>query len=168
MEREAEVWKRLRDSRLGGVYEVSNQGRIRRVRCSSCGQDLQVKLLRSRKRVTGKRGRPVLDVTLQHQKVKVTVQVHRAVAEAFVANPNGYAFVDFKDGNSLNCRVENLEWVIQPKNHPKARKIEDKQVPQVRALFEDGLTCTEIGAAFGCSASVVSRALNRQIYGRAA
>ena len=167
MDREAEVWKRLRDSRLGGVYEVSNQGRIRRVRCSSCGQELEVKMLRSRKRLTSRKGRPVLEVSLQHQNVKVTVHIHRAVAEAFIANPKELGYVDFKDDNSLNCVVENLEWVVKPRNHPKARKISDEQLPKVRALFEQGQTCTEIGAVFGCSSSVVSRALNHRIYGAA-
>ena len=167
MDREAEVWKRLRDSRLGGVYEVSNQGRIRRMRCSSCGQELPEKMIRSRKRSTGKRGRPVMEVSLQHQRVKVTVHVHRAVAEAFIANPKELGYVDFKDGNSLNCVVENLEWVVKPRNHPKARKISEEQLPKVRELFEQGHSCTEIGAVFGCSSSVVSRALNHRIYGAA-
>jgi len=32
------------------------------------------------------------------------------VATHFIANPNKYQFIHHKDGDSLNCEVENLEW----------------------------------------------------------
>ena len=32
------------------------------------------------------------------------------VARAFIPNPNGYKFINFKDGDSLNCRADNMEW----------------------------------------------------------
>lgn len=36
--------------------------------------------------------------------------VHRLVAEKFLANPNNYEHVLFKDGDPKNCNVSNLEW----------------------------------------------------------
>lgn len=38
------------------------------------------------------------------------VQVHRAVATAFVPNPNNYKFVHHKNGNFYDNRASNLEW----------------------------------------------------------
>lgn len=38
---------------------------------------------------------------------------HKAIAEAFAANPNNYPLVRFKDGNSLNVCADNLEWCTQ-------------------------------------------------------
>lgn len=37
--------------------------------------------------------------------------VRRLVAQAFVPNPKGYTDVHSKNGDSLDCRAENLEWV---------------------------------------------------------
>ena len=55
-------------------------------------------------------------VRLTIGKNKKSYAVHRLVAEAFLPNPNKLAIVNHKDGNKLNNRVENLEWVNQSQN----------------------------------------------------
>ena len=47
---------------------------------------------------------------------QLTLMIHRLVAEYFVPNPNNYTIVHHKNGNKLDCRAENLEWVTAQKN----------------------------------------------------
>lgn len=41
-------------------------------------------------------------------------QVSRILATLFVPNPNGYKFVNFKDGNNQNVDIDNLQWEPSP------------------------------------------------------
>ena len=38
------------------------------------------------------------------------VKIHRIVAEHFLPNPENMPYVNFKDGDKLNCNVDNLFW----------------------------------------------------------
>ena len=68
---------------------------------------------------------------------RVTVSVHRLVAEYFIPNPYNLPEVNHIDGNKTNCHRDNLEWVTKSDNaihcikvlgrnqshHPKRKKL---------------------------------------------
>ncbi len=44
------------------------------------------------------------------------IRVHKALAEVFIPNPNGYKIVNYIDENKLNISLNNLEWTTSKGN----------------------------------------------------
>ena len=57
-----------------------------------------------------------LRVSLYKDKKAYHFLVHRLVAENFIPNTNNLPVVNHKDENSLNNKVDNLEWCTQKYN----------------------------------------------------
>ena len=84
-----------------GLYEVSNFGRIRRIRI----------VVQTRK----KHG--YMQVSLKDSGgARKSLRVHRIVAEAFIPNPEGKPQVNHRDENPENNRADNLEWATAEEN----------------------------------------------------
>jgi len=45
-----------------------------------------------------------------------TVSTHKLVAECYIPNPNNLPQINHIDGNKLNNKVDNLEWVTNQQN----------------------------------------------------
>lgn len=92
-----EEWRAINEEGYEGLYEVSNQGRIRN-------------------RTTGRimklyhNGKGYLKVDLCCLGKVKKFYVHRLVAKAFIENPEGYEIINHKDENPMNNNVSNLEW----------------------------------------------------------
>jgi len=105
---EEEVWKDI--SGFEGYYQVSNLGRVRSLdrkfwsekRGTFCSNEGRVLKLRE--------SRGYLNITLHKKYKPITRLVHRLVAEAFIPNPKNLEYVNHKDENKSNNRLENLEW----------------------------------------------------------
>jgi hypothetical protein len=126
-----ESWKQIKNFEK---YEVSNLGRIRNIHNGI------LKLSANNK------GFLCCSVTKNNK--KHILFPHREVPTAFIENTYKCRYVNFKDGNRLNCRVSNLEWCKT--SYPRESKKEVKEekteivnntkkltVTLTRRMFED-------------------------------
>ena len=88
-------------------YEVSNLGRVR----NASGRVLKPQIHYGRSKEV-----PYLRVQLTQPGMRKNRRINRLVAQAFVPNPNKYPEVDHIDGNTLNNKAINLEWVTPEEN----------------------------------------------------
>lgn len=87
-----EIWKTIE---IAPNYEVSNLGRVRN------RKGLILKPSTSH---------GYYHVILMNNKKRISRNVHRLVAEAFIPNPNNYLCINHKDECRTNNAVDNLEW----------------------------------------------------------
>ena len=111
-----EVWANIADT--DGVYQVSTLGRVRSV-------DRMVKSGSGTRLEKGRLYDPSLSkgyphITLRRNGWQRSVPVHRLVAETFIPNPDGLPVIDHINGNKMDNRVENLEWVTHSENTRRA------------------------------------------------
>lgn len=110
-----------------GLYQISNLGRVK-----SLKREVNIKLLNVgwakrevpeliRKQIIYKNG--YAGVQLHKQQRLHLSLIHRLVAKAFIPNPDNKPEVNHKNGNKLDNRVENLEWVTRAENDKHSRKI---------------------------------------------
>lgn len=111
-----EVWKDIKG--YEGIYQVSNLGRIKRVCRFVSGKHLREKILKGGIYPNGYHF-----VCLRKNGVNTNHLSHRLVANAFVNNSRGVSDVNHIDGDKLNNRADNLEWVTRSENLKHALKI---------------------------------------------
>lgn len=147
-----ELWKPIKG--FEGLYEVSSLGRVRSL-------DRYIKSITSRNGVQFKKG-----IVLKQQHNRVTgyytvtlwcnneqrgFNVHRLVAEHFLPNDNGHDTVKHIDGDRLNNRADNLEWVSYSENLSHSysqlhRKVNKRSVYKQKVYYidkDDNVRCVE-------------------------
>ena len=108
-----EIWKDIEG--YEGLYKVSNLGNVKSL-------DRMVERFNNKVVIKGimlvqsldHRGYPL--VNLHRDGKGKTTRVHRIVAQNFIDNPLNNKTVNHKNGNKLDNRVENLEWMTYKEN----------------------------------------------------
>ena len=105
-------WKPIKG--YEGLYEVSNDGRVRRLRFTNGSHDFEK--VRECKQTLNTWG--YMTVNLSKNGKGSTKRVHRLVANAFLGESN--LQIDHIDGNKQNNRLDNLEYVTPKENTNRA------------------------------------------------
>lgn len=102
-----EIWKDVVG--FEGLYKVSSFGRVYSVGGRIMGR--MNNRYKNKPRILKLHERNgYLYASLKKDGKNTREKVHRAVAKAFIPNPNNYPIINHKDENKKNNRVENLEW----------------------------------------------------------
>lgn len=165
-----EEWRDIPLAELDGMYQVSNLGNVRRITPVT------------QHTFTGKKRRYVSLTSPSILKEKAirkssakqkNIFTHRLVAMAFCEKPNGCEFVNHKNGNSMDNRAQNLEWVTMRENYDHARRTGLYKSPKNKkvdaaiavAMFKDGASIKAIARRFGASDTAVKASIDRHIHG---
>ena len=108
-----ELWKPIKG--YEEYYEISNYGRVRRIKYDKISQQFQYKVpyyLKPRKDKDG-----YLKYTLCLNGKNRYYFAHRLVATNFINNIENKPQVNHKDGNKENNHVDNLEWCTIKENN---------------------------------------------------
>lgn len=118
-----EIWKDIKG--YGGLYQVSSFGRVKSLaRIKSKNGFYKEKFMRP-----NNNGNGYLQIGLSKNNKVIYYYIHRLVAQAFLLNINNYKYINHKDGNKTNNKVNNLEWCTQSENvkHAYRIKLMDKK-----------------------------------------
>lgn len=149
-----------------GLYEISNQGRVRRVAPSQ--GTWPGRILRSRQDSRG-----YVYIGLYSKGQRKAHLIHRLVAAAFIGPCPPKAEVNHKNGRKMDNRAVNLEYVSRSENvrhgyhvlgaqttcgeRNTHAKLGIQQVRKIRHLWAMGeYTQKELGQQFGIDQSAVS------------
>ena len=146
-----EIWKTIQD--YGGLYQVSNTGKVRD--------------LKNHIKSVYKNNKGYVCLSLYYNRKTYHPTVHRLVAKAFIPNPNNYEQVNHKDCNKENNSVENLEWCNQRYNYNEGMKtfqyskneehyfakLKNSDIPIIYELYKLGFTRVTVAKIFSINPS---------------
>lgn len=152
-----EIWKQTNYEN----YQVSNLGNVRNTKTKRV---LKNSLSKSN-------GYYKVSLSRKGERSKV-IEVHRLVAETFIPrNESLKLVVDHIDGNRLNNKVSNLQWITSKANNAKANRVNKnprftkQQKNEIKKLYSTGISLIQLTIYFN---ELWDRTSSRQCYTRIA
>ena len=166
-----EIWKDIEG--YNGYYQISNHGRVKSLQRLVTGHKSEwQKEEKIMKLSADKKGYSMIRLTLNS--IKKTFTVHRLVALHFIERVPNKNQINHIDCDKTNNTVENLEWCDNSKNQThafqnglnkytqkhrearikrglKERKLNSKQVEELKELRNSGFTYKQLSERFGIS-----------------
>lgn len=145
---ETEIWKDIKD--YEGLYQVSNQGRVKSLARVVKHKYSGILTIKERILAGGGFKDDYITVMLAKNGKNKTYTIHRLVGLHFILNPLGLPEVNHLNGDKTNNNDWNLEWSTHRDNNLHAfatglnktkgsgnamAKLNDKQVGEIRALI---------------------------------
>lgn len=163
-----EIWKEIEG--YGGMYEVSNLGRVRSYHRSARAPEIP-HVMRPGKTVGGYR----FIVMCDGDGLRRNKFIHTRVAEAFIGPRPTNGTVNHKDRDKANNAASNLEWLshldnirhsakVIPRNRGEANhsKLKEEQVREIRRRWMARETLTALAKEFGVSLQTCSAIVKRK------
>jgi len=159
-----------REKWTGLVYQGKDYSKFFSI--SNFGRFKNVKTNKIRKTSIGYDGYEHVYVTLGSRKNKKAFNIHKAVLESFSNKQENKPYINHKDGNKLNNRLENLEWCSQSENLRHALKngkinvkLNDEAVMFIRENYiprDIEYGCTALAKKYGVACAQISRVVNNK------
>lgn len=182
------VWKNIvyKGIDYTGYYQVSNKAEIKSLARTVISKNGRKKFV-SEKILKATITCGYYATTLSMNGVIASIKIHKAVALAFIPNPENKKCVNHIDSNRLNNAIENLEWVTHSENilhaiehgnwtqmristrasMPKGEskhssKLTEKQVIEIRAIQKQKtISDSKLGRIYGVSNVVIHKIRHR-------
>lgn len=155
-------------------YLVSNFGRVKSAERKVPNKNhlMSIKEIIKKQRLDHN-GYPVVSLCIKKQYKSKTV--HRLVAKAFIPNPENKPYINHKNGDKTDNRVENLEWVTNSENLLHAYRILKVKLPASKLkrkvfqfskegkLIKEWDSQTEAANSLGVSSCSINNAVRGRI-----
>ena len=174
-----ERWKPVDHPILGEIYQVSDSGLVKSIDRT----DPDGKRVRKGRILAPAIVRGYAMVLMQRKPIKWFARVHHVVAFSFLGRPDGEISpsqwqINHKNGNKLDNRLCNLEWVTQQQNtdHSVAMGLKvmgerhyrsiltNEAVQQMRRAFAAGTPISEIAKQYGASHGTASAVVHNRTW----